>query len=297
MDKLSELVDGNTFSGLTANDQNKYERQDDGTYKLTGDPTPSDDVGANLPLFVNEKELAEVDEPIRKYYEKLEDGRFQLRGFEDVHALKNAIGRIKVERDLLKTEAGKFDGFDAGELERLKEVEAKVKKESELARTDFDKQFTDASEQYKNEIQVRDTRITKLSTDLEKALIDNEATRHIADADGTPDLLLPHVRDVAEIREVNGHHRAVIIGDDGSPRLKVGATKANDFLPLSDYIDELKERPHFAGAFRGSGASGGGATNTKGDVSGDAPATVSRNDLKGIGIHSKSIAKGTTKVV
>jgi hypothetical protein len=296
-DKLSELIDSTAHGKLSTADKAKYDPQDDGTYKLTGDPTPAADTGVALPLFANTKELTDVPDEVRKYYEDLGDDKFQLRGFEDTTALKNALGHVRAEKELIKDKLKKFDGYDADEYKRLQGVEEKVKKEAELARSDFDKQFTDASEQYKSEIKLRDEKIAKQAEDLERALVDGQAALDIAAAGGSPELLLPHIRDHVKVKEVNGRHRALVIGDDGNPRLKQGATQTTDYLPLSDYVAELKEQKQFAGAFVGTGASGGGATPPSGAVDGNAPATVSRDDLKAIGLHSKSIAAGHTKVV
>jgi hypothetical protein len=297
-DKLSPLVDGTTFSTLTTADQAKYESQKDGTYKLTGDPTPAADVGVALPLFANPKELGELPEDLHKYYEQLEDDKFQLRGFEDTTALKNALGHVRAERDLERDKLKKFEGYDADEYKRLQAVEDKVKKQAEIDRTEFDRQFTEASEQYKGQIKLLEEKIGKQAADLERALIDGQATRDIVSAGGSPELLLPHVRDHMKVQEVNGQHKALIIGEDGTPRLKKGATQTTDYLPLSDWIEELKENKQFAGAFAGTGASGGGATPPSGTgVEGNAPATVSKDDLKAIGQWNKSIAAGHTKVV
>ena len=298
-DKLSPLADGTTFAALPTADQAKYEPQTDGTYKLTGDPTPAPppDSSVALPLFASVAELKTVPEDVQKYYEQVEDNKYQLRGFEDTSALKNALGHVRAERDMEREKLKKYDGFDADEFKRLQVVEEKVKKDAELARSDFDRQFTEASEQYKTEIKLRDEKIAVQNADLQQALIDTQATIDIAAAGGSPQLLLPHIRAHTEIREVNGRHRALVIGDDGTPRLRKGATQGTDHLPLADYIAELKEDKQFAGAFAGTGASGGGATPPSGAVDGAAPATVSKHDPKAIGIHSKSIASGHTKVV
>lgn len=296
-DKLSKIIDGTEFSRLSTADQAKYERQDDGTYKLMGDPTPSADVGLALPLFANPDELTKLGEPMRKYYEEVQDGKFQLRGFEDVTALKNAVGHVRSERDLAREKLKAFEGFTAEEYQRLKEVEAKVKKEAELQRSEFDRQFTEASEQYKKMISDRDDRIKRMSRDLDSALIERQAAIDINAASGSTELLLPHIRSRAEVREIEGRHIAVILGEDGNPRLKKGANKATDFLPIRDYVEELKEDRRFAGAFSGTGTSGSGATPPGATRPGDVPATVSRGDMRAIGEHAESIAKGLTKVV
>jgi hypothetical protein len=193
----------------------------------------------------------------------------------------------------------KFEGFDPDEYRRLKEIGERLEREKDLQRSEFDKQYTEASENYKREISLRDEAIAKKDAALQKALIEGQAAIDITAADGEPELLLPHIKDRTQMQEVDGQYRAVILGEDGKPRLKKGATRATDFLSIRDYVDELKEDKRYAGAFSGTGSSGGGATqgrDTSGN-SGASPATISRDDMRGFGVHAESIAKGKTRVV
>jgi hypothetical protein len=197
---------------------------------------------------------------------------------------------------MAREKLAKFDGFDADELTRLKQVSADLKKESELQRSEFDKQFTEAAEGYKSQIKLEQDEKAVLRRDLQEALIDKQAAIDVNNHGGSAELLLPHISKRAEMRQVDGRNVAVILGEDGKPRLRKGATQATDFLPISEYVEELKEDERFAVAFPSSGASGGGAT-PPGPTNSGAPATVSKHDLKAIGLHADSIAKGETKVV
>lgn len=308
MAKLSELVDGTTLLNLPAADRAKYQEQTDGTFKLVGDPTPSAETDEKqLALVIKSRDYEALPDEFKPYYTNkyadldgnpVKDGTFKLRGFEDTTALKNALGHVKAERDLVRDKLKEYDGFDATELKSLREMSVKLKKDQELQRSEFDRQFTEAAEQYKTEIQLQKKENELLRRDLSEALIRKQAAIDVGRAGGTPELLLPHIEDHAEMRQVDGRNVAVVIGDDGKPRLRKGATQATDFLPIADYVEELRGDERFAGAFPASGASGGGATN-RGQTapSGDAPATVSKHDLKAIGLHADSIAAGKTKVV
>jgi hypothetical protein len=279
-EKLSQLVDATGLAKLAQADQAKYEQAEDGTYKLVGDPTPASDADPTLPAVLDEAGFKALPEAVQPFYETQEDGSF------------------KGERDILRDKLKAFEGFDADELKRLRAEQGKIEKEKELERSEFERQYAEVTEQYKTEAQLKEDRIVALERDLTEALIERQAALDISQAGGSAELLLPHVKNHTQMREIDGRNRAVVIGDDGKPRLKKGATKATDFLPIADYVEELKEDRRFAGAFSGSGASGGGATNSGGGVtSTGAPATVSKQDLKAIGKWSKSIAKGDTKVV
>jgi hypothetical protein len=297
-EKLSQLVDATGLAKLAQADQAKYEQAEDGTYKLVGDATPASEADPTLPAVLDEAGFKALPEAVQPFYETQEDGSFKLRGHEDVRALKNTVGHVRGERDILRDKLKAFEGFDADELKRLRAEQGKIEKEKELERSEFERQYAEVTEQYKTEAQLKEDRIVALERDLTEALIERQAALDISQAGGSAELLLPHVKNHTQMREIDGRNRAVVIGDDGKPRLKKGATKATDFLPIADYVEELKEDRRFAGAFSGSGASGGGATNSGGGVtSTGAPATVSKQDLKAIGKWSKSIAKGDTKVV
>ena len=308
MSKLDQLIDSHTLGRLPEADQAKYQKQDDGTYKLVGDPNPTvRDEGA-LPLFVDTDHLAGMPDVLKGYYTDKwtdingkpgEEGRWKLRGHEDVTALKNAYGRVKAQLETVETKAKRYEdaGIDPDEFKRLKDMRERLEREKEVQRSEFDKQFTEASEQYKTEIKVRDDQIQKLQANLQRALINEKASIDIAAADGSPDLLLPHIQSRAQVQEVDGRYIAVVLGDDGKPRLKKGAQKATDFLPIREYVEELREDERFAGAFRGTGSSGSGATKGRDADHSGAPATVSKNDPKAIGIYADAIAAGKTRVV
>jgi hypothetical protein len=107
---------------------------------------------------------------------------------------------------------------------------------------------------------------------------------------------MPWIKSKSEVRLVNDQHLAVILGEDGAPRLKKGADKATDFLTIGEYVAELKDTDKWATAFSGAGASGAGTEPGQTGGEGDAPAVIPRSDMKAIGIHAESIAKGKTKV-
>lgn len=306
MAKLSKLIDATVHRGLAAADQAKYEPQDDGYYKLVGEDTPAGDKDQALPLLVKADALEELPDNVRTYYDDAwkdvdgnagPEGVFKLRGFEDTAPLKNALGRERAERALAKEKLERFEkmNVDPGELTELREMKDRLERENQLARTQFDKQFTEAADQYKNEIKVREDKVTVLERDLRKALIDDRAGMEVRLAGGTEEYLMPWIKDNSEVRLVDGKHTAVILGEDGGPRLKKGADKATDFLSYAEYVDELKQSEKWAAAFAGAGASGSGSEPGKpGDT--DAPAVIPSSDMQAIGIHAESIAKGKTKV-
>jgi len=306
MEKLDSLIDSHALARLNEADRAKYQEQDDGTYKLVGDPTPTVKEEGALPLYVTMDELGKMPDVLRGYYTDKwegsdgkpgEKGRWKLRGYDDTTALKNAVGHVRAERDMIRDKLKKFDGFDPEEYKRLQEVRARIEREKDLQRNEFDKQFTEASEQYKTEIKLREEQISRLQTNLQKALIDRQAAIDISAAGGSPDLLLPHIRDRAKVQEVDGQYIAVVLGEDGKPRLKKGATRATDYLPIGEYVEELKDDKRFAGAFAGTGSSGSGATTGRDVDHSGAPATVSKHDMKAIGQYADAIAAGKTKVV
>lgn len=307
MPKLSKLIDATTHRGLAAADQAKYQLQDDGHYQLVGDDTPAGDIDKSLPLFVKGDELDQLPDNVRVYYDQDwmdvdgkpgGEGVLKLRGFEDTSPLKNAYNRMKAERNLDKEKLERFENLnvDPDELVKLREMSQRLAQEKDLARSTFDKQFAEAADSYKSEIKVRDENILTLQKDLRKALIDDRAAMEVKLAGGTEEYLMPWIKSNSEVRLVDGTYRAVILGEDGGPRLKKGADKATDFLSYAEYVDELKQTEKWSAAFQGAGSSGAGTEPGRLAGETDAPAVVPKSDMRAIGVHAESIAKGKTKV-
>ncbi len=242
-----------------------------------------------------------------EYIEK--DGSFlvdiqPVEGFalENITGLQNALSATRTERDTALETAKVFDGIDA---EAAKTAIIKVK---EYASFDPDQKIAEGIKAQKEMIigehnkamNVKDDTIGKLTSQVEKHLIDSTATVAINDAKGNLTLLMPHIKQQTRMKEVDGNYIAQIL--DGNKNVRIGDTQGTN-MTMKQLVDEMKTKPEFASAFEGTGSSGtttkpgGSSEKTKAALKEKGEAKViDANDQEGLNSSLADIASGKTKV-
>ena len=185
-----------------------------------------------------------------------QDGDKYLLDDDGAEALKSALDRALEREKELKASLAAFDGIDPSKHKELVEAATKLQRQRDLDEKNFDKVLGEEREKMGKEVAMREQRIARLQASLERALVDAEATREIAAQGGNPTLLLPAMRPAIKVREIGEQHIAVVLDPKGEPRLKPDARSTDDFLPIRDYVAELKGNVEYAGAFKGTGSSG-----------------------------------------
>lgn len=196
------------------------------------------------------KEL--VPEGLKDYYVEQDDGTYLLDTdieVEDVSGLKSALKKERQAVADLKKKI-KVD-ITPEELEELREKAEAVTDSEEV------KKLNKLNKKLVGELETAQERANKLWSNLEKITLKSDAETAIRDADGEPDVLLPHVLARATLTEEGEELTTVVKDEAGEPLMKGG--KAGT---LADVVAELKAKPKFAGAFGGTGASGSGARAT-----------------------------------
>lgn len=206
-------------------------------------------------------------------------------------AQEATVGLIKKRDELLaEKKAAK------NELEELRsrvdpdkyEEAIKLLREKEEAELTLEERAAKREQELLNSFKNRETEIikgneealTSLQTQIEakdKALrnylVEKELNAAIASAEGVPELLVPVLKDKIKVVEDNGEYIARVFDGD-TPR--VGDSKGN-YMNINQLVQEAKANPIFGGAFRSSGASGGGASGDNGgNSSGNVGDTTSR---------------------
>lgn len=194
----------------------------------------------------------------KHYVEK--GGRWYL-DTDEASELSNALTKTREENQALKTRVASFEGIDPDEHKRLKAEREAATRQRDLDSGNWNKVLGEERTKAEREIAVRESRIEKLTGTLREALVDNAATRAITDADGNVTLLLPLVTKRVQLREVGDRQVAVVLNDKNEPRLREGAKGAEDFMPISEFVAELRNDKTYAGAFKGTGASGSQVRN------------------------------------
>lgn len=196
------------------------------------------------------------------------DGKFFLNvaskdGFalEDVSGLKTALGKERTTREALEKQVIKFKDLDPdkarealAKLDELAQIDP-AKEADKIANTKFEAAKAQLLEKHTGEITTRDERISHLTRTVEGLLIDNAATAAIAEAKGSVDLLLPHVRAHTRVKETDGKFTVEVIDKDGNVKIADAKGAPQDIKGL---IAEMKASEIFGRAFEASGNTGSG---------------------------------------
>ena len=104
-------------------------------------------------------------------------------------------------------------------------------------------------------VSVKDKEIAEMSGALTKHLISDVATRALAEAKGSVDLLLPHVeRHCKTVRMDDGNYAVRVVDSEGDVRTDGGG----GYIDVKDLVGEMKTQDSFARAFESETNSGGG---------------------------------------
>lgn len=219
--------------------------------------------------------IEKVPAPFQPFYKKDEaTGKFAMDpdifGHLDNSGLRKALdterGNAK-EFGKIKDAWAKVGESPEAVLTKLQELQEAVTKKDGSAGA-FEKYKLEVDGIMKQKDADNATQLAKMRTTLETYLVDAEATKIIADAKGSPALLMPHIRGCAKVVEENGKYVVRVVDAEGEPRY-AAATGAH--MTLSDLVGELKAHAEFGKAFEASGTQGsgmrpGGAGSHKGTV-------------------------------
>lgn len=192
--------------------------------------------------------------------------------------LHKALEGEREARKKLEGQVKQFDGIDPDEVRKVLADKVKAEEERARAEGDFEKLLVQERDKFAKELATRDEGTKGLRRDLAGALIDSAATKAISKFGGDSELLLPHVQANTRLIEVNGKHVAVVLDEAGEPRLAPDAKTATDYMGVEQLVGGWKEAGKFAGAFAGTGASGGGASASTRNGGAGTPRQISVED-------------------
>lgn len=204
------------------------------------------------------------------------------------------IKKLVGERNKLKEQVRAYGDLDA---ETARELASK-REEIEAGAKDVDKRVTQLKADHDKIVQQLKSENASLKEGLDGALIDTAAHAAVAEFKGNAKLLMPLIRDRARVQEVEGKRMAVVLDEEGNPALAPGATKANERMTIKHLVESMSKDESLAGAFAGTGSSGGGAA--PGTAGGGTRKPVQLTDLTSLGrlsseeLASVSSGKATT---
>lgn len=233
--------------------------------------------------------LEDLSDELKALYEE-KDGKFYLQvepvegwSLEDVQGLKSSLAKERENVGKLEADLKKFEDIDP---KKARDALSKVEEMAgwtpeEKVREQIEAREKKLVEKHSRELEERDSKVSTLTTQLEKHLVESAATAALTKHKGNVELLLPHVRSQVRVEaDKEGNFTARVVGPDGTPRLspKQGST---DQMSIDELVETMREMPTYAAAFEGTGASGsgaGGSTGRSGSQSG--PHRISYKDAK-----------------
>jgi hypothetical protein len=215
---------------------------------------------AKLKRVLETAEHAALSAALRELYSQKGD-KFVLDA-DDAEGLQQSLDAERARAKALETKLAGFGDLSPEQVKKSQEDAAKAQREKDLASGNFDKILAENAAKHAKDLELRDAVETRLRGSLSKALIKSEAIREITAQGGSIDLLLPIIEARSKLQTVGDEEVAVIIGEKGGPRLKANAKTAEEFMPMSEFVAELKGDKKFAGAFAaGVGSGSGGQRN------------------------------------
>lgn len=240
---LKAVIDQTTYDGLGDIGTEHYAAVEgaDGSYRL--------DVTA-----IEGFSLAEVD-PLRKALES--ERTLTKKARKDLSTLKESFKDLDptVSREAIAKLA------EMGDTDLSKDEKFQMAKKQ--LEDKFAKDRTTLEQKHATDVETLNGTLKKTRGQLSNVLIDSAAATAIANLDGTVDLLLPLVRNVARLKESDDGKGVVVIVDSvtGDERI---STKPGSSEPMTieEFVGTLKDNEKLAGAFKGSGATGSGSTSS-----------------------------------
>lgn len=213
---------------------------------------------------------------------------------DEAKGLKSALEAERKARKDAEKAAAKFKDVDLDKYQQVMTDAEKAEEQRQREAGKFDELLEKERKKFETAQADRDTKIATLTASLERTLIESAAKSAIAQHGGDAELLLPHVTRSTKLIEHDGKHLAVVVDERGEPKLAPDAKNATEYMGIEHLVSGWKEGGKFAGAFAGTGASGGGAVSSGGGGRSAGPVkTVSESDFLA---NLDGIAKGEVKV-
>jgi hypothetical protein len=151
------------------------------------------------------------------------------------------------------------DGFDLEKAQAALDAQEKAEEERQRASGNFDTLTKQMAEKHAAELKKiadeRDALLTRAQVREKKAAAIDAITKLGANTT----LLLPHVMGSIDVKEVDGETVVRVVDGKGNALVADGSGTP---MTVEQFVESLREKPDFAGAFPPSGSSGGGARGT-----------------------------------
>jgi hypothetical protein len=203
---------------------------------------------ARIRQKLDRAEWAKLSQDMQALY--VERGESYVLDSDDAEELRTAFDRQKAELSTAKAKLAEFGDGDAKEFQRLKEEAAKVQRDKDIEKGNWEKIRAEDERAHKEALTKAADRELRIKAQLEESLVDGEITRAIAKYPGakvTP--LLLGAKQSIKATEIGGKLRAVVLDEKGEPRLRAGAKTTDDYMTPEDRVTEMRNDKEWAGNF------------------------------------------------
>ena len=145
-------------------------------------------------------------------------------------------------------------GVDPNAVKELLEKQKEREMRSAEEKGEWGKIKDQLMRQHEEKLRAKDDEVLSMRKTLESYLVDNAAISAIAEMEGVPELLLPHVKSSIRLVEDNGKYVTQVIDTDGSPRINADG----EFMSIKDFVSEMKNHPVLGMGFKAPKTSGPG---------------------------------------
>ncbi|MBW7990034.1 MAG: hypothetical protein FVQ84_08475 [Planctomycetes bacterium] len=208
---------------------------------------------------------------IREHYVE-KNGRFILGitsagGYtleKDINNLRSAYGKEKDKRKTVEDTLKAFEGLDPTQIGDLKTLveERKNWTPEEKVQEQINTKVQQIKDKLTGEIGDKDVSIKKLTGQITKLIMDNQATaaltKHKARNGGKS--LLANIREMIRVENDDNGNLQVVVIDSKSGGARMSQKQGSmDNMGLEELVEIMKDSDDYSFAFESSGASGGGA--------------------------------------
>jgi hypothetical protein len=141
-------------------------------------------------------------------------------------ALETNRNQLLAEAKAAKKALEAYKGVDPAKYRELEAAAAEAEQKRAEASGDWKTREQQLLAKHQQEVEARETKIQTLSGALERRLVDAEATSAIAEAKGSPKVLLPHIKAHVRVIEEDGEHVVRVVDAKGNPRIGDAGLKA-----------------------------------------------------------------------
>jgi hypothetical protein len=232
--------------------------------------------------------LDNIPEHQRELYSETETGfQLSIEGYQDPTKLKSALNS---ERDAAKRFGKENENWNKlgkthDEIAALIAQSEQMADDKAASAGEWDKLKVQLNDKHIKELASRDDSLVAMQKTVESYLVDAQAASAIAEHKGVTALLMPHVKNLVRVVQVDGEHVARVVDAAGNPQIN----DKGDYMTISELVATMRNSEVYGRAFDSNAKPGSGANPGSGGQSNGAVKSFS--DAKTMAEKTAAIAQ------